>query len=208
MNERSRGSVTGWVAQLKAGDDEAARQLWERYFERLTRIAKQKLGNACRRVSDEEDVALSVFNSLCQGAAKGHFPQLVDRNDLWRLLHAITKQKAVDQIRRNVRQKRGGGEVRGESAFLKRPLSDHDSDVGGINAVAADDLTPEFVVSMNEQLQRLLDALPDDSLRQVAVRSLEGETTDEIAERLGMTTRSIQRKLKLIREDWSVQKLS
>jgi hypothetical protein len=34
-------------------------------------------------MADEEDVALSAFNSLCVGAAKGRFPQVQDHDGLY-----------------------------------------------------------------------------------------------------------------------------
>ncbi len=202
MDTPDPDSVTNWINHLKAGDTDAARKVWERYFERLARIADQKLGGASRRVSDEEDVALSVFDSLCRGAKNGHFPQLADRDDLWKLLHAITKQKAVDQVRHNVRRKRGGGEVRGESVFQSPPDGDDTSRVGGINGVVADELSPDFVVSMNEELELLLKGLRNETLRQIAVWRMEGYTNEEISQRLGVTTRAVERKLNLIRSKW------
>ena len=39
----SRGSVTRWIGAVKAADPAAAQQLWERYFQQLTRLARQRL---------------------------------------------------------------------------------------------------------------------------------------------------------------------
>ena len=72
-------SFTHWIARLKQGDDEAARKLWGTYFERLQQAARKRLGTAPKRVTDEEDVAVDVFHSLCRGAAEGRFEQLTDR---------------------------------------------------------------------------------------------------------------------------------
>src|ERR1700676_382215 len=112
------GSVTHWVGQLKAGERDAAQQLWEAYFRRLVGLARKKLQGAKVRTADEEDVALSAFDSFCRGAEHGRFPQLGDRNDLWRLLVVITGRKAIDLIQKEGRQKRGGGALLGESALL------------------------------------------------------------------------------------------
>jgi len=68
-------------------------------------------------VSDEEDIALSILRCLCHGAAEGRFDKLENHDDLWRLLMTITKHKCVDQMRREARQKRGGAQMRGESAL-------------------------------------------------------------------------------------------
>jgi len=109
-------SVSHWLEGLKGGEERAAAELWERYCDRLTRLARKKLGNMPRRVADEEDIAQSAFKSLCLGARKGRFPALADRDSLWKLLVFITAQKTADQIAYARRKKRGGGKVRGNSA--------------------------------------------------------------------------------------------
>jgi len=94
----SAGSVTAWIGALKAGDHAAAQKLWERYYEQLVRLAREKLGGARRRAADEEDVVQSAFDSFCRGAGQGRFPQLRDRDNLWPLLIVITERKAFDLV--------------------------------------------------------------------------------------------------------------
>jgi len=65
------GSVTHWLQLLQAGEDSAARQIWERYFPRLVGLAREKLRGADGRMADEEDIALSVFDSFCRGIEQG-----------------------------------------------------------------------------------------------------------------------------------------
>lgn len=55
---------------------------------------------------------------------------------------------------------------------------------------------------MAENLQYLLDRLQDDSHRRVALGKLEGYTNKELAERLGISLRSVERKLQIIRQTW------
>src|SRR5271165_6376539 len=69
------------------------------------------------RAGDLEDVALSAFASFCRGVEGGRFPQLADRDDLWRLLVTITARKALHLARDERNQKRGGGAVRDEAAL-------------------------------------------------------------------------------------------
>src|SRR5262245_31881438 len=76
MGTESEGSITRYLADLRTGDDTAARLLWERYFDGLVRLARQRLRAAPQGAADEEDVALSAFHSLCAGAARGHFERL------------------------------------------------------------------------------------------------------------------------------------
>src|SRR5262249_54109741 len=68
------GSVTAWIASLKAGDADAAQALWRRYFAALVRRARDKLRGAPKAVADEEDAALNAFDSFVRGAAGGRYP--------------------------------------------------------------------------------------------------------------------------------------
>src|SRR5436309_11292335 len=111
----SRGSVTRWVAALKAGDAAAAQPLWERYHRQLVALARRKLDASRRRAADEEDVVQSAFHSFFRGVARGRFPQLNDRDNLWRLLVVITARKAVDQLAHENAKRRGGCALPGES---------------------------------------------------------------------------------------------
>jgi DNA-directed RNA polymerase specialized sigma24 family protein len=188
MPMASQGSVTHWIDQLKAGDPAAAQHLWERYFHRLVALARKKLRAAPRGAADQEDVALSAFDSFCRGAERGRFPQLNDRDNLWRLLFALTARKAFDLVRNERRQKRGGGAVRVAADTLEQFLSREP--------------TPELAAQMAEECQRLLDLLGDAELRAVALGKMEGDTTAEIAAKLRRSPRSIERKVQLIRNLW------
>src|SRR4051794_22257712 len=101
-----RESVTQWVQRLQAGDRAAAQRLWEGYFRRLVGLARKRLGGMPRRAADEEDVALSAFDSFCRGAEQGRFPQLEDRDDLWQVLVLLTARKAADLAQHEGRDKR------------------------------------------------------------------------------------------------------
>jgi DNA-directed RNA polymerase specialized sigma24 family protein len=191
------GSITRCIAELLGGNQDAAQILWERYFPRLVRLARAHLGQLPRRAADEEDVALSAFDSFCEGAGKGHFPRLEDRDDLWPLLVVITKRKAIDLIQHERCARRGGGLVEGESAL------DYPGQEGaGIEQVLGHEPTPEEAAAVAEELRGLLAALGDDGLRSVAQWKLEGHTNDEIAARLGCVTRTVERKLEVIRSIW------
>lgn len=193
-------SITRLFADLKAGREAAADELWTLYFDRLVQVAKRRLSTVPKRVADEEDVALSVFKSLCAGVARGRFAEHVRRDDLWRLLLHLTRQKAAGYVREQTRQKRGGGEVRGESAFLNANTK---SAAGDIAEFVIDEPTPEYIAMMNEEHVRLLTLLPDESLRDVAIRRMQGESNEEIALARDVSVRSIERKLNLIRESWN-----
>jgi DNA-directed RNA polymerase specialized sigma24 family protein len=194
------GSVARWLHALQGGDPAAAQDLWQHYFERLVRLARRKLRDAPRRAADEEDVALSAFDSFCRGAAQGRFPRLADRDDLWRLLVVIAARKALDQAARERRQKRGGGAVRGESALSGPPNSPGAE--AGLDQIVGPSPTPEFAAQVAEEYQHLLDRLGDDGLREIAVAKMEGYTHEEIAARLGCAVVTVGRRLDIIRKLW------
>jgi DNA-directed RNA polymerase specialized sigma24 family protein len=190
------GSVTRWVDLLQAGDNEAVQPLWERYFHRLVGLARKKLQDSPRRAADAEDVALSAFDSFCRHAQEGHFPQLADRDSLWRILVVMTARKAAHLLRDEARQKRGGAAVvhgeadtsAGESSIFEQVFSREP--------------TPELAACMAEEYRRLLDALADKELEAVVIGRMEGYTIEEIATKLGYAPRSIKRKLQMVRSLW------
>ena len=55
---------------------------------------------------------------------------------------------------------------------------------------------------MAETCQELLDQLPDESLRKLAILKMAGHPNREIAEQMDVTLRTIQRKLDQIRNVW------
>jgi len=194
-------SDTVLLARLKAANDnDAAQELWQRYFDRLARLARKKIQGRQRRVSDEEDVALSAFDSFFRGVSNGKFPQLDDRNDLWQILVMLADRKAIDQTRRYLAGKRGGGQVRGESAFMN---VDDVNAKGGLDQLAGAAPSPEFADQFSETCHEMLVKLKDPELVQVALYKMEGYTNDEIAEKLGRVTRSVERKLRTIRKIWT-----
>jgi DNA-directed RNA polymerase specialized sigma24 family protein len=188
----SHGSITRWLGKLKAGDPAAAQQLWDRYFQRLVGLARLKLRAVPRQNRDEEGVAASAFHSFCRGAGKGQFPQLLDSDNLWRLLAAITARKAAHLVRDETRLKRGGAAGRvspaEEAAVLEQLLSREP--------------TAEMAAQMADQCRHLLRRLGAKELEAVAVARMEGYSVEEIAALLGLSKWSIKRKLQLIRDIW------
>jgi DNA-directed RNA polymerase specialized sigma24 family protein len=187
---------TQWIAQLHTGSHEAAQAIFDRYFGKTQRLASRRLSRVNCREADEEDVAISALESFFRGVADNRFPDLCTSNDLWRLLAVITARKAVQQTRRQYRLKRGANAIRGESVFIRAD----DSHAGGLaeSAVAPDNRE----VEVREFMNSLLDSLDDTVLREIALLKLNGYTNREIAEAMDCVTRTVERKLSLIRDRW------
>jgi DNA-directed RNA polymerase specialized sigma24 family protein len=199
MNGDSAKSVTRWIQGLKTDNQaEAFQRLWERYFPQLVQLAQSRLRGQTGGPSDGEDVALSAFESFFRGAAAGRFPELANREDLWKLLVTITARKAQNCQRDEHRRKRGGGRVINQTALAG---SENDED-GALVEVVSGEPTPEFAAMMTDECRRLFGSLSDESLRVVALLKLEGHSNEEIAKSLECGLRTVERKLEVIRKRW------
>lgn len=184
-----RNDISQWIDQVKCGDSVAANRIWQHYFDRLVRSIRCRMNGQKRAVSDEEDIVLSVFDSFYAAAGKGRFPDLTDRNDLWRLLLRMSARKLVDKRRHDQRQRRGG-EVK-IHAF-------GDDDI--ILEAISDDPSPELTLMMQESMEQFFSHLRVGQLQELAVAKLEGYSNAELAQRFGCSERTIERRLHLIRE--------
>ena len=196
----NRGSISGWIGHLKTGDGAAAQPLWERYFRRLVRLARTKLTPGRLRGGDEEDVALSAFDSFFRGARAGRFPLLADREGLWRLLVTLTARKAFDRVRDEGRLKRGGGAVFAQSALGS--AMDGGPPESEFDWFVSRGPTPEAAALVAEECRRLLDLLQTEELRTVAIWKMEGYTNEEVAAKLDCAPSTVERKLQRIRARW------
>ena len=193
--------ITEWIDQLKTGDEVAAQKLWERYFSELVKAARTRLLTAKRTAADEEDVAISTFNSLCVGAEEGKFPRLSDRESLWSLLMAIVAHKSTDLIRYENRKKRGGAGVSPtdlEAAHSAREMV-------GLSDIIEKRPTPEFAALISAQFEALIQKLrqaDDPDLMQIAIAKMLGNTNVEVARQLGCVRRTVERKILVIRRIW------
>jgi RNA polymerase sigma factor (sigma-70 family) len=191
----SEGSISRWIDPLKGGNPDAAQQIWDRYFQRLVWLARRRLGSVAPRVGDEEDVVLSAFASFCRGVERGRFPRIDDRDSLWKILVVLTARKASHLLRNEGRQKRRGalsldaGAKAGEGGAL-------------LEQVLSREPTPAFAAEVAEQYQQLLARLNDPELVRVAGLKIEGYTNEEIAAELVCTTRTVERRLRIIRGLW------
>jgi DNA-directed RNA polymerase specialized sigma24 family protein len=190
-------SITQWIVRLKKGDAQAAERLWEQYFDRLTGLARARLAGSPRKAADEEDVALSVFDSLCRGAARGQFPKLSDRHNLWALLLVLTARKVCDYRTHEQAQKRGRARVVAVSE-----LDDSAARCGALESVLTREPTPGVALILAEECASLLNRL-DGDLRRIALGKMEGLSNREVASQLNCGLRTIERRLDLIRRIWT-----
>ena len=202
-DELNEHSVTNWIAALKQGNSLAGQRLWEQYVEKLVRLAHMKLGSLPKRAVDEDDVVAEVFTDFLQGVKERRFERLYDRHDLWQVLAMLTERKAIDVIRRETGAKRGGGQIRGDSAFDNQAAGS--SAAHGIGQIPGFEPDPAFAVELTDLLGHFLSRLDNDMLRALVRDNMAGYTQEEMATRNGIALATVQRKLKLIRERWNLE---
>lgn len=190
------GSVTEWVHLAKAGDDEATRKLWERYFRQVVIVARRRLTQTSGHF-DEEDVALSTFDGVLRALKDERLDPPNDRFEFWGLLRRSARHRVNDRLKVEGAAKRGGG--RGDQEKNPRTLRlgiDPDQLSGQLD-------DPQLTAAMSEECKLLLDSLRDEELEKVVIWKLEGRTNEEIAEALGYSKRTVQRMVRNIREVWA-----
>lgn len=188
--------VTLWLQRLLEGDSLAQREIWQKYSERVARQARRCMKGVSSRDSDEDDIAVRVLNSLFQRLADGRQSAIESRTELWNLLLGITRNKTADEARRKRAKKRGGGNVRGESAF---DVHGEDSPGCGIAGVAGRVQDPRVAYEEAQGLVEMLESLRDSQLQQIALLKMASHTDQEIADMLKLGRRTIQRRLQELR---------
>src|SRR6266404_4856280 len=85
------------MARLRAGDQAAAREIFQRFVDKLLRLARSHFDAVLRRKVDPEDVVQSAYKSffLRYGAGK---LEIRDWDNLWGLLTMITLRKCFDRV--------------------------------------------------------------------------------------------------------------
>ncbi|OYW11637.1 MAG: hypothetical protein B7Z55_19045, partial [Planctomycetales bacterium 12-60-4] len=162
------------------------------------RLAKHRIGGAWSPVSNEQDLAQSVFLALWKGAEAGKWDGVKDRDELWWVLLEITRRKVLRfHAHRNAAKRSGNVVSLGATA---------ESDVDGESTIALPEptdmreLLPDAALVLKDEHNRLMQRLRDDVLRTVATLKLEGYSHKEIAQSLHVNERTVIRKLNLIRE--------
>lgn len=191
----SQSSSARWIEELKLGDEHALKRLCDRYYDRLSQIARRKLTGVPRRVADEFAIANEVLLAFHRRAIEGDFDD-VREGDLLPLLVRLTHDRVVDEVRRLCAAKRGGGKTRGDSVFA--PLGGGaDAAVNRFREKVESPSTREIVA---DQVRAILARLPDESMRAVFLLRAEGYSNAEIASELNVSIATVERKRRRIKD--------
>ena len=191
----SQGSISIVLDQLRSDDVTAVDKIFYRFFDRLKSVARKRISVRDRKVVDDEDLALWAIYTFQRCIRDGLYPQVRDRNDVWKFLVSILERKSVDHIRIQHAEKRGGGQIRAES-FFERP----EQQTRMLESVSADEVNFEVLVDFLDVIDAIVLRLDDPELGEILEARFAGHTIKEIAMRLGRSASSVDRKLRLVRK--------
>jgi len=181
---------------MQQGDDRAFDTFFQAYYEKLVRYAKKRVGNFPLRTFDEEDLALSAMHSLFNGIGENRY-EVESGVDLWKILVTITNCKWINLREKMDAQKRGGGNVRGDSIWIQKGENNLFHEQQDMKQEL-----PDICVELLETTDRLFQQLKDDDTRKIARLLLEGYRIDDIAVELDCVRRTVERKIAQIRKVW------
>lgn len=192
MSIDGAGSVTNWIADLKKRQPDTQRKIWERFAKRLENYANKILAQRECWTLDGEDIVSMTFTSLFF-RDPSEFSRLVDRNDLWQLLAMIAQRRVIDQVRRDLSVKKGCRKTFSEADILAEEQG------CGMDDYSGQLTSPDVEILLAEELECRLEGLGDPTLRVIAICRMQDFSNVEIAEKLGIGLRSVERKLAQIR---------
>jgi RNA polymerase sigma-70 factor (ECF subfamily) len=196
VGERSGDDITDFLDRIRAGDEEAARELLGRYEAEVRLVVRRQLPRLLRSRFDSLDFLQSVWGSFFQRVRTGP-TEFQDSRHLVGFLARAAKNKVIDEYRRAASQK--------QDMHREEPIwSDGDRPR---DLPAADD-TPSQVAEAHETYDRLLELLPEDR-RTILTLKAGGLSSREIGDRLGISERTVQRVLEDLRRraesEWGIE---
>jgi RNA polymerase sigma-70 factor (ECF subfamily) len=171
------------MAELRSGEDAAAREVFERFAGRLIALARGRFNRLLARKVDPEDVVQSAFKSFFVRYRAGTL-DVSDRDGLWNLLTLITLRKCADQAEYFRASRRDA---------TRETTGPDEQDEPDVQLVALDrEPRPEEAIILAETVEQLFrDAGIHE--RPVLELSLQGYTAPEISVQLGRAERSVRR---------------
>lgn len=177
VNDSADAPITQLLARARAGDGDAFDQVYAAIYDELRRLARAKRRRSLAQGATLNTTALvhETYLKLCRSP----HPSFADREHFLAVAATAMRQILVDEARRRLRAKRGGGaphEVVDERAAVSDELA-HDADI---------------VLTIHDALQRLAESNPRLE-KVIEYRFFGGMTETEAAAALGLTDRTIRR---------------
>jgi len=169
---------------FRTGDEAAAKELFDRYVDKVMKLARRHLSRPIAGRVDPEDIAQSVFRTFFHRARNGQF-QIDEADDLCKLLARITVHKTFRQIAFHKRAKRDTGVESGEpQEMILNRLTNGPS--------------PQEAAAFVDQLELFFSKIQPVE-KQILELRMEGYNNLEIAAKLNISDRKIRRLMERIR---------
>jgi RNA polymerase sigma-70 factor (ECF subfamily) len=178
-SEPQRFSDSSLLVRFQSGEDDAATALYSRYAARLMQLANRSTGDDLSTRVDAEDIVQSVFRTFFRRVSDGHY-MIPEGEELWKLLLVIALNKvrmiAIHHraAKRNVSRTRSMGEREIEQST---------------------DATEVLRMTIDDVLVKL-----PESHQEVVHARIDGYEIAEIASRVSLSRRSVERILQSFRK--------
>lgn len=189
MPESSEPGERSLLKLWRAGDEDAARALFDAYVERLVALARRRLTQRLAGRVDPEDIVQSVFRTFFGRVKAGEF-RIEEQDDLCKLLMRITVHKTLRQVAHHMADKR---DPRHES-------STNDQASERMRELLDKEPTPDAAVAFIDQLEHFLAQLRPEE-RQILELRLQGFSNEEIVQKMDLKyDRKVRRVIARIRD--------
>lgn len=175
------------VELFRAGNQDAARQLVDRYIDRLVALARQRLSHRLGSRVDPEDVVQSVFRTFFGRVKAGQF-SINDQDDLCKLLVRITVHKVLRQVEFHQAAKRDSRQETEQGSRSQERLAE----------LLDREPSPEATAAFIDQFTNFMSRMKEDE-RQVLEMRMQGYSNEEISAKLGIYDRKIRRIIERVR---------
>ena len=193
-----------------SGDSVAYDELWGMFYPKLKAAVRHKVASMPRLANDASDLTSEALQSFFRRAFVDQEFDLNCPNSVWQLLKLITMRHVNDVLKGLKAAKRGGGVVPVSLESLGKSFrpgdagSDSNNDLGAM-VPDVKQSEPSDEIEWSDLLDRLLAAIEDTTARQILLLRLEHHSNSEIADRLQISIRTVQRHLKVIAGLWQLE---
>jgi len=186
MSEPSQSFAT-LLARARQGDRNALTQLTQQYESKVRLVARVVLGPALRPYLDTMDLVQSVHYTVMLGLRAAQF-ELASPESLLALALTLVRGKAARHWRRLQRQQRLSRDARqpGDVVHTLVSLSDPQGD-------------PARQAQFNDQVRQLYTHL-DETERRILEMRLQGHSTAEIAQAVGLNPVALRVRMTRLRQ--------
>lgn len=179
----SDSSFDELVTRLRAGNNDAATEVFNRYATRLIALARTQLDSQIRQKEDPEDVVLSAYKSFFLRQAEGQF-DLEGEESLWRMLALITVRKCRNRVEY----------FHAACRDVQREVSSPTDSCASFpyRQAVADDPAPSEAAILAETMELMMRGVEEEH-RDIISLHLQGYTIPEISSQVCRAERTVRR---------------